>query len=240
MEKNFLAVLVCCALLGTAAIGYGEDKATELAKKLQNPVSDLISVPFQNNFNFGYGPENNMQYVLNIQPVIPQHLSEQWNWIHRTIFPVINQPSPVNTFGLGDIQYQGFLSPAKPGKTDLGRGPRSPSALGHRRATGDREMERRPRGGGPAHGRTLGQRRPAEQHLVFRRRRFPVLCQPDAVPALSQLQPGTGTGDRFVSDHYRELGGAERPAVDRAAGGPDLPDHPHRQGPGQFPARRVL
>jgi hypothetical protein len=100
-----------------------EHHATELAKKLQNPVSDLISVPFQNNFNFGVGPEDKMQYVLNIQPVIPQHLTEQWNWIHRAIIPLIDQPSPVNEFGLGDIQYQGFLSPAKASKLIWGVGP---------------------------------------------------------------------------------------------------------------------
>ena len=100
-----------------------EHHATVLAKKLQNPVSDLISVPFQNNFNFGYGPEDKMQYLLNIQPVIPQHVTEQWNWIHRSIIPLIEQPAPVNEFGLGDIQYQGFLSPANPGKLIWGVGP---------------------------------------------------------------------------------------------------------------------
>jgi hypothetical protein len=32
-------------------------------------VGDLISIPFQNNFNFGVGPNDDLQYVLNIQPV---------------------------------------------------------------------------------------------------------------------------------------------------------------------------
>jgi hypothetical protein len=135
---NILTALLGCALLVTAVTGFAQDHATDLAKKLQNPVADLISVPLQNNFNFGYGPENNMQYVLNIQPVIPQHISERWNWIHRTIFPVINQPSPVNTFGLGDIQYQGFLSPAQPGKAIWGVGPvlQVPSATDEQLGTG--------------------------------------------------------------------------------------------------------
>ena len=112
------------AVLVPPRLWAAEEKgATELAKKLQNPVADLISVPFQNNFNFGYGSGDKMQYVLNIQPVIPQHVTGEWNWIHRTIIPFIDQPAPVNEFGLGDIQYQGFLSPAKPDKLIWGVGP---------------------------------------------------------------------------------------------------------------------
>ena len=138
LRKNILAGLLCCGLLVIAGLGFGQDKATELAKKSQNPVSDLISVPFQNNFNFGTGSEDNMQYVLNVQPVYPWHMSEQWNWIHRAIIPLINQPSPVNMFGFGDIQYQGFLSPAKPGKLIWGVGPvlQVPSATDEQLGTG--------------------------------------------------------------------------------------------------------
>jgi hypothetical protein len=119
------SITLCLAAILAASPVWAveEGHATELAKKLQNPVADLISVPFQNNFNFGVGPEDKMQYVLNIQPVIPQHVTGEWNWIHRAIIPLIDQPSPVNEFGLGDIQYQGFLSPAKPNKLIWGVGP---------------------------------------------------------------------------------------------------------------------
>jgi hypothetical protein len=65
-------------LLGepAAAQSTSDDETLKLAKQTQNPVADLISVPFQNNFNFGYGakdaPEpSSTQYVLNIQPVVP-------------------------------------------------------------------------------------------------------------------------------------------------------------------------
>ncbi len=34
-----------------------EDNASALAAKLQNPIADLISVPFQNNTNFNVGPQ---------------------------------------------------------------------------------------------------------------------------------------------------------------------------------------
>lgn len=55
---------------------YAEETAEELAKKTQNPIADLISVPFQNNTNFGLGPHNRVQNILNIQPVIPFHLTD--------------------------------------------------------------------------------------------------------------------------------------------------------------------
>ena len=90
--------------------------AEKLAKETQNPVANLISVPFQNNFNFGVGPNNVCQYILNVQPVIPISLSEDWNLITRTIMPIINQPSPApgirSASGLGDINPTVFLSPA--------------------------------------------------------------------------------------------------------------------------------
>ncbi len=45
--------------------------AADLAKQSQNPVSSLISVPIQNNDNFGIGPYSRIQNVLNIQPSSP-------------------------------------------------------------------------------------------------------------------------------------------------------------------------
>jgi len=90
----------------------------ELAKLAQNPVANLISVPFQNNINFNVGPQNETQNVLNIQPVIPVELNPEWNLITRTIIPIISQ-APLTPFqerenGLGDIQFSAFLSPAAP------------------------------------------------------------------------------------------------------------------------------
>ena len=105
-----------------------EDSEEELAKKTQNPVANLISVPLQNNFNFGAGVDHNkLLYILNIQPVIPIKLSEEWNLITRTIMPVINQPSLApgagTATGLGDINPTFFLSPGKPGELIWGVGP---------------------------------------------------------------------------------------------------------------------
>src|SRR5882724_8939611 len=92
-----------------------QDSETELAKKTQNPVADLISVPFQNNFNFGVGPSDKTVWVLNVQPVIPLKLTADWNLITRVITPIINQPSLApgidHEFGLGDINPTFFFSP---------------------------------------------------------------------------------------------------------------------------------
>ena len=66
--------------------------AEKLAQKLANPVASLISVPLQYNFDDGFGPDGEGQRsVLNIQPVIPFDLGEDWNLISRTIVPVISQ-----------------------------------------------------------------------------------------------------------------------------------------------------
>ena len=126
-------VILFFGALATPAMGQ-EPSAVELAKKTQNPVADLISVPLQSNFNFGAGfHHNKMAYVLNVQPVIPISISADWNLITRTIMPIINQPSLFPTFGgsvhsttgtgLGDINPTVFLSPAKPGELIWGVGP---------------------------------------------------------------------------------------------------------------------
>jgi hypothetical protein len=93
----------------------GADEA--LARAAQNPIADLISLPFQNNTNIDFGRLNYEQNVLNIQPVIPFHLNDDWNLITRTIAPVVYQPAIVpgddHDFGLGDVQFTGFLVPTR-------------------------------------------------------------------------------------------------------------------------------
>ena len=94
------------------------ESASEVAKKLQNPIGDLINVPFQSNTYFDAGPHKGTQEILNIQPVIPIHINPDWNVITRTILPLIWQPSlqPAQTvpFGTGPITFSAFFSPSKP------------------------------------------------------------------------------------------------------------------------------
>jgi len=118
--RAWLPIVLICA-------GAHADETPELAKQAQNPVAHLISVPFQNNFNFGVGPDKDLQYVLNVQPVVPFKLTSEWNLVTRTIVPIVHQPELApgvgRKTGLGDIQATFFLSPAKPGAVIWGVGP---------------------------------------------------------------------------------------------------------------------
>jgi hypothetical protein len=91
----------------------------ELAMKLANPVADLVSLPFQFNYQRGIGPEDDgTRYLLNVQPVIPFNLNDDWLVISRTIVPVVHQddifPGAGSQTGLGDIVQSFFFSPAQP------------------------------------------------------------------------------------------------------------------------------
>jgi hypothetical protein len=129
--KNFstfmsIVVLLLVGLL-IALPTARADETQDLAKQAQNPVANLISLPFQNNTNFNVGPGEDTQNILNIQPVVPFRFTEKWNLVTRTIFPVIYQPELTpgygSTFGWGDVNTTLFLSPATSGTVIWGAGP---------------------------------------------------------------------------------------------------------------------
>ena len=106
-----------------AAVGASN---TELAKKLANPIADLVSVPFQFNWASGVGTDEETRFILNVQPVMPFSLNKDWNLITRVIVPFIGQPVLVAggapASGIGDILSSFFFSPTR-GKVTWGVGP---------------------------------------------------------------------------------------------------------------------
>jgi len=127
MTRHLANTILAAAILAAALPAHAELSAEELAKLAQNPVGNLISLPFQNNTNLNFGPEKGTQNILNIQPVIPISVSSEWNVITRTIVPIIWNPSLApgdsKTSGIGDTSFTAFLSPAKPGEWIWGVGP---------------------------------------------------------------------------------------------------------------------
>ncbi len=124
-----LAAILFSPVVTLAAEEAGTDEDTDaLAKMAQNPIADMISLPFQNNMYFNAGAKDKTIYNLNIQPVIPFKLNDEWNLITRTIIPITSQPSLFpgmdSAAGLGDINPTFFFSPVtKPGELIWGVGP---------------------------------------------------------------------------------------------------------------------
>jgi len=125
--KHSLVVFIIVFL--AAGTGFGQEPSkSDLAKQAQNPIANLISLPFQNNTNFGIGPDDETQNILNIQPVWPFSITENVNLITRTILPVVSQPDILTggegrINGLGDVTFSGFFSPKDSGKLTWGVGP---------------------------------------------------------------------------------------------------------------------
>jgi len=120
---QFLFSFIICISFSSSVFAEG---AGDLSKASQNPVGDIISLPFENNSNFNTGPNDTYLNVLTVKPVYPVNFGK-WNLINRGIMPIIYQeerfPGEGNKFGTGDLNYQGFISPAKPGKIIWGIGP---------------------------------------------------------------------------------------------------------------------
>ena len=114
-----LGILLLCA---PPAAGQNAD---ELAKQTQNPIADLVSVPFQGNWDFGIGDRDATGALLNFQPVIPFPVNESTNVILRVIMPLTSQPAPDGTRlnGVGDILTTAFFSPSKASPVIWGVGP---------------------------------------------------------------------------------------------------------------------
>jgi len=122
MKNSFwLFLFTGCSLLffsNTQAQDKPANSAEELAKKLANPVSSLISLPFQNNTDYGIGALKGSRNTMNVQPVIPITITPKLNLISRVIFPLISQYNITGAgkseSGMGDVLATAFLSPSQP------------------------------------------------------------------------------------------------------------------------------
>ena len=111
-----LAAVPCRAQSPGAA---SPTEAADLAKKLSNPISNLVSVPFQLNWEQGVGPNDQTRFVLNVQPVMPFPINKDWNLIARVILPFVSQPpltaGGTPAFGVSDVLASAFFSPNRGG-----------------------------------------------------------------------------------------------------------------------------
>jgi len=119
-QTGYRAVLMTALTLGAASFqASAEEDSAQLAKKLQNPIADLISVPMKLDWDTGIGTTDADRSTYVVQPVIPISLNQEWNVISRTIVPVyIDAQSPIaggnDTSGMGDILQSFFISPKAP------------------------------------------------------------------------------------------------------------------------------
>jgi hypothetical protein len=120
------AYLAAVQILGMtfSCSAQAQESNEALARQLSNPIASLISVPFQFNADYGAGADGDgAVYTLNIQPVIPVRLNQDWNVISRTVLPIVGRedvlPSDSSAWGVGDTLQSFFLSPDRPGPHGL-------------------------------------------------------------------------------------------------------------------------
>jgi hypothetical protein len=119
-----LTALTCLALVSTLA---PIARASEAGGEEPNPLTQRMSLPFESTFQFGVGPNEDLRYTLKIKSVFPMPLGRDWHLFHRPIVEILAQPEPkpgeAGAFGLGDLEYQLYVSPPSTKDFIWGLGP---------------------------------------------------------------------------------------------------------------------
>ena len=128
-----IAIRTLCGILMSYTVLFANVQPTraqqspDIAKQAQNPIENMISVPFENDFYPHTGFKKEDSYVLEMKPVVPFTLSKDWSLITRTVIPIAQEPDVApgvnGTTGLGDVQLSLFFSPRKAGPVIWGAGP---------------------------------------------------------------------------------------------------------------------
>ena len=125
-------LIACLLALGCTGVCAQQEppalnSADALVMATANPIAAMISLPLQSNWDQGVGPDNRVRYTLNVQPVIPFKLNDDWNLVTRTIVPVVRMPShtlgPDASWNLSDTAMSLMLSPNSAGPVIWGAGP---------------------------------------------------------------------------------------------------------------------
>ena len=228
IAPNLAVAALASALL---AFAQGAPDDGKVLTTFQNPVGDLISVPFQNNINFPIDEFSRIQDVLNIQPVVPIHLNEDWVIISRWIVPVVYQPNLGSACrasgfiateicearerhsapqgganGLGDVNPTFFLSPAPLGKLIWGVGPTFLLPTATDPTLGQGKRRSRHRLANPAE--TLDDRVSLQQHMVVRGQPRPAARERVSDAVFRNLQFRARLVSHVVADPHCELAGA--------------------------------
>ncbi len=122
----FLIAFPLCAQDADASAPAPASDQAALAKAAANPIANMISLPFQFNFNFDQGPYERYGTVMNFEPVLPFRLSKTWNVVTRTIIPIIQKPYMLSetgsTSGIGNTNFNAFFVPQSIGIFTYGFG----------------------------------------------------------------------------------------------------------------------
>jgi hypothetical protein len=118
-KRDLIAAVLLAALTTASAAAHAQKTEEEIALAAQNPVAAMVSLPLQYNYDQDIGPrEDGSKNYVNVQPVIPFSLNQDWNLISRTILPVVWQsdlfPGAGSQSGIGDTTQSFFFSPKRP------------------------------------------------------------------------------------------------------------------------------